>query len=190
MADKLNDIRGGYYPIGVFPEGNDTDGNPLGVERLVRYDLNAFAEMERIYGSMDAANAALTKGSMTDVRRILWLGLIHDQAELDEITGEPIRYKLTMYEVGKWLTPTNMKAVMEKLNVAISGSVPAEAQEGVANASGVTPAQAAALAKAEAEEAPAPALINFPVKADPNDPNAGSRPAPGGTGPSTTTSGQ
>lgn len=185
MADKLNDIRGGYYPIGVFPEGNDTDGKPRGEERYVRYDLNAFAEMERIYGSMDAANAALTKGSMTDVRRILWLGLIHDQAVLDEITGEPIKYKLTMYEVGKWLTPTNMKLVMEKLNVAISGSVPTEAQEG-ANAAGVTPAQAAALAKAEEEDGPAKPLINFTVKADSNNPNSDSRPAPGGTGPSTT----
>lgn len=184
MADKLNDIRGGYYPIGVFPEGNDAEGKPLGVERLVRYDLNAFAEMERIYGSMDAANAALTKGSMTDVRRILWLGLIHDQAELDEITGEPIKYKLTMYEVGKWLTPTNMKAVMERLNVAISGSVPTEAQEGAEG--GITPAQAAALAKAEEEEGAAKPLINFPVKVDANNPNFDSRPAPGGTGPSTT----
>ena len=139
MSGNLEAIRTGYYSIGKFPEGEN------GVDRLVRYDLNAFAEMERIYGSMEAANDALTKGSMTDVRRILWLGLIHDQAILDEITGEPIKYKLSMYEVGQWLTPANMREVMEKLNTAISGSVPEEA----ATPAGTTPA--AELKKAKAE---------------------------------------
>lgn len=176
MSEKLNSLRNGYYAIGVFPEGNDAEGNPLGVERYVRYDLNAFAEMERIYGDMEKANEALTKGSMTDVRRILWLGLIHDAAVLDEITGEPIRYTLTMYEVGKWLTPTNMREVMNKLNSAISGSVPHD-DETVVTA-GVTPAQAAALAKAEEEKAvelTPPKLLDFPTKADSSDPNFASR---------------
>lgn len=151
MSNKLDSMRNGYYPIGVFPEGVDGDGKPCGVERFVRFDLNAFAEMERIYGSMDKANDALSKGSMTDVRRILWLGLIHDQAVLDEITGEPIKYKLTMYEVGKWLTPNNMKVVMDRLNTAISGSVPPKETKEKKSVSGVTPAQAAALARAEEE---------------------------------------
>lgn len=147
MSDKLDDLRSGYYFIGTFPEGNDAEGNPLGEKRYVRYDLNAFAEMERIYGSMEIANEALTKGSMSDVRRILWLGLIHDQAILDEITGEPIRYKLTIYEVGRWLTPSNMRDVMEGLNKAISGSVPTETTTN----EGITPAQAQKLAEAEQE---------------------------------------
>ncbi|MFI3171106.1 MAG: hypothetical protein R3Y58_01855 [Eubacteriales bacterium] len=111
---KLQDIRSGYTSIGIL--GDE--------ERFVRFDLNAFAEMERIYGNMDAANQALTKGSMVDVRRMLWLGLIHDQAILDEITGEPIKYKLTVYEVGKWLTPQNMQGIMTKLNGAISSATP------------------------------------------------------------------
>lgn len=140
MTGNLEAIRTGYYSIGKFPEG------PEGADRLVRYDLNAFAEMERIYGSMEAANEALTKGSMTDVRRILWLGLIHDQAILDEVTGEPIKYKLSMYEVGQWLTPANMREVMEKLNVAISGSVP---EENATTPAGTTPAEALKKAKAE-----------------------------------------
>ena len=88
MSENLNAIRPGYHHIGNFG----------GKDRYVRYDLNAFAEMERLYGSMEAANNALTRGSMTDVRRILWLGLIHDQAVLDEVTGEPIKYNLTVYE--------------------------------------------------------------------------------------------
>lgn len=137
--NKLESVRPGYYSIGEVG----------GEERFIRFDLNAFAEMERIYGSMEAANEALKKGSMTDVRRVLWLGLIHDQAELDPITGEPIKYKLTIYDVGKWLTPQNMKQVMEALNKAINAAVPEE--DAAAGADGVTPAQAAALAKAEEE---------------------------------------
>ena len=135
----LNDVRSGYYYIGEFE----------GERRYVKFDLNAFAEMERIYGSMDAANEALNKGSMSDVRRILWLGLIHDQAILDEITGEPVGYKLTMYKVGSWLTPENMKSVMEKLNSAIQGAVPQEEN---------TPesAQAQALAEEAASVTPFP----------------------------------
>ena len=140
----VNAIRPGYHFIGNFG----------GQDRYVRYDLNAFAEMERIYGSMDAANAALTKGSMNDVRRILWLGLIHDQAVLDEVTGEPIKYNLTIYEVGTWITPANMKDIMQKLNSAISDSVPEDAQN---DGNAVSPAQA----HAQATAAPAPNVVPF-----------------------------
>jgi hypothetical protein len=132
------DVRGGYYSIGEFD----------GKERFVRFDLNAFAEMENIYGSMEKANEALSKGSMKDVRTILWLGLLHDQAELDPVTGEPIRYTLTMFQVGKWLTPMNMKQVMEKLNAAIRGSVPQDISEET-TPEGMTPAQAQRLAEQE-----------------------------------------
>lgn len=121
MSENLNSIRDGYYSIGVFD----------GKERFVRFDLNAFAEMERVYGSMDAANEALSKGSMTEIRRILWFGLIHDNAVLDEITGEPIKYTLTVYEVGKWLTPSNLQDVMNKLSAAINGAIPAETPDNV-----------------------------------------------------------
>lgn len=141
MSENLNAIRPGYHHIGNFG----------GKDRYVRYDLNAFAEMERLYGSMEAANNALTKGSMTDVRRILWLGLIHDQAVLDEVTGEPIKYNLTVYEVGQWITPNNMKEIMQKLNAAISNSVPEEDQK----TPGQTAAPAQAHAQAVAEQTPA-----------------------------------
>lgn len=133
--NTLYDIREGYYPIGSFG----------GKERFVRFDLNAFAEMERIYGSMEKANEVLSQGSMRDVRTILWLGLIHDQAVLDEVTGEPIKYTLTQFEVGRWLTPNNMKAVMEKLNKALNGAIPHENS----TPEGMTPAQAAVIAQQE-----------------------------------------
>jgi len=107
------------YAIGVFDDKM----------RYVRFDLNTFAEMERIYGSMEAANAALSKGSMIEIRKILWLGLIWNEAVLDEITGEPIKYNITIYQVGGWLTAQNMKAVMANLMSAINGSMPAEDAE-------------------------------------------------------------
>ena len=141
------EVRGGYYSIGVFD----------GKERFVRFDLNAFAEMERIFGSMEAANEALSKGSMRDVRTVLWLGLIHDHAVLDEMTGEPVKYTITQYEIGKWLTPQNMKEVMDKLSAAIQGSVP---QEEEAGADGKSPAQA--LAEAKEEDGEGAKLTPFP----------------------------
>ena len=121
----LEEIRQDSYYIGEFD----------GQRRYVRFDLNAFAEMEKIYGSMDAANEALSRGTMQDIRKILWLGLIHDQAVLDEITGEPIKYNLTVYQVGKWLTPHNMKDVMKKLMSAINGAMP-ENDEGAPSSDG------------------------------------------------------
>lgn len=148
------DVRGGYYSIGTFG----------GKERFVRFDLNAFAEMERIFGSMDKANEALQSGSMRDVRTVLWLGLIHDQAVLDEITGEPIKYTLSQFEVGSWLTTANMKDVMAKLTEAIQGSVPQEDGSNSSNLQGgpeLSPAAALEAAKAEEE---GDNVVNFPAQ--------------------------
>lgn len=116
---NVADVKDSAYYIGEFG----------GEKRYVKYDLNAFAVMEEKYGSMEKANEALASGSMIGVRRMLWIGLIHDQAIFDEVTGEPIRYKLTEYEVGSWLTPSNMKDVMGKLEAAIKASVPQEDAE-------------------------------------------------------------
>lgn len=146
IPQSSEEVRGGYYSIGVFD----------GKERFVRFDLNAFAEMENIFGSMDAANEALSKGSIRDVRTVLWLGLIHDQAILDEVTGEPIKYKITKYEIGKWLTPQNMKEVMQKLSTAINGSVPEDAETSENS-------PAAALESAKVEEQGTDKIATFPT---------------------------
>jgi hypothetical protein len=170
MADKvksnpaLEDMRpeAGAYCIGEFG----------GKKRYIKFDLNAFAEMERLYGDMDKANEALSKGSMQDIRKILWLGLIWDEAILDEITGEPVRYSITPYEVGSWLNTTNMKKVIGDLTDAINGALPKEDGPQKAEAA-VVPITKHALAAAGEEP-------------DPNSQN----PVPNGTGPSTSTSEQ
>ncbi len=113
---NLDQIRTapGSYGIGKFG----------GKERYIRFDLNAFAEMETIFGSMEEAQERLKGGSMKDIRTVLWLGLIWDEVVLDEVTGEPIRYTISQYQVGSWLTTLNLEEVMKKLQDAISGSLP------------------------------------------------------------------
>lgn len=111
--DQVRVPAGAYY-IGEFG----------GKARYIRYDLNAFAEMEEMFGSMEAAQERLQGGSMKDIRTVLWLGLIWDEVILDEVTGDPIKYTLSQYQVGSWLTTLNLQEVMEKLQSAISGSLP------------------------------------------------------------------
>jgi len=117
-GSTLHDVRSntGAFYIGTFD----------GKERYIKFDLNAFAEMEDMFGSMEAAQERLQGGSMKDVRTVLWLGLIWNEAVVDEITGEPIRYTLSQYQVGSWLNTLNMKEVMAKLQEAITGSLPTE----------------------------------------------------------------
>lgn len=111
--DQIRTTPGSYY-IGIF------DNKP----RYVRFDLNAFAEMETKFGNMEVAQERLQAGSMKDIRTVLWLGLIWDEVVLDEITGEPIRYTISEYQVGSWLTTFNLKEIMSTLQAAISGSLP------------------------------------------------------------------
>lgn len=55
-----------------------------GVERELKFTLNAMAEMEDRYGSVDAAFKALESNSMKAVRFILWTGLMHTDEGLTE----------------------------------------------------------------------------------------------------------
>lgn len=130
---NLQDVRtdvGAFY-IGTF------DGKP----RYIRYDLNSFAEMEERYGSMDEAQKRLEGGSMKDVRTILWLGVIWNEVELDPVTGDLIRYTISERQVGSWLHTLNMKDVLSKLQIAITGALPEVDNN---NQAVVTPINAAA----------------------------------------------
>ncbi|MMZ45708.1 hypothetical protein D3C75_232970 [compost metagenome] len=105
--------------------------NPVTIEldgkvRTLKYDLNAFAELENRYGSVEAAFAKLNTGGIGAIRTILWAGLIHEEVVLDEITGEPIKFNITPYQVGGWIDPKSIEQVSILLNRAIEGSVPEE----------------------------------------------------------------
>ncbi len=52
--------------------------------RTLRFDLNAFAELEEKFGSMDAAFQAMKKGSLKAARALLWAGLLHEDETLTE----------------------------------------------------------------------------------------------------------
>lgn len=99
-----------------------------GRERRLQFDMNAYAELENLYGSIDKAMEQLQKGSIKDIRTILWVGLIHEEAVLDEVTGEPIKYNITPYQVGGWIKNTAMlKLASEKLGEAMAEGMPADA---------------------------------------------------------------
>lgn len=51
----------------------------------IRYTLNAFAELEEAYGSVDKALKQLEEGSFKGIRKLLWAGLIHENPTLTEV---------------------------------------------------------------------------------------------------------
>lgn len=92
--------------------------------RSLQYDLNAFAELEKRYGSVNEAFKTLQEGKIKDVRTMLWAGLIHDEVILDE-DGEPTGYKITPYEVGRWVnTPELMNEVSKQIAKAMAADQP------------------------------------------------------------------
>lgn len=101
-------------------------GNFDGEDRYLRFDMNAFAEMEVRFGSMENVETIMEKPSMKDVRTMLWIGLIHSCAVLDEVTGEPIKYTITPYQVGSWITSNNMQELMGNLGKALNDATPSE----------------------------------------------------------------
>lgn len=99
---NLNKVRSKGTPITL----ND------GVERELKFTLNALAEMEDRYGSVDDAFKALDKGSIKAVRFVLWAGLIH----ADET--------LTERQVGNLIDTQCMADIMEQLNTAFKEDMP------------------------------------------------------------------
>ena len=78
----------------------------------LHYDLNAFAELEEIYGSVEIAMNALCEGSVKAIINVLRAGLLHENETL------------TQKEVGKMLDLSNIKAVGELINQAIIEAMP------------------------------------------------------------------
>lgn len=85
-----------------------------GVERELKYTLNAMAEMEDRYGSVDAAFKALESNSMKAVRFILWAGLMHSDEGLTE------------QQVGALIDIQCMEEISAIMNEAFSNDMPEE----------------------------------------------------------------
>lgn len=119
QESNLHEIRQreGKYFIGTYG----------GKDRYICFDLNAFAELEDRFGSMEEAQKRLQSGSMKDIRLVMWLGLIWDETQADPETGEPLKYNISPFQVGSWLNTSNLTDVVEKLQAAMTGALPDEA---------------------------------------------------------------
>lgn len=89
-----------------------------GVERTLKFDLNAMAELEDKYGSVDAAFEQLDKNSIKALRFILWAGLMHEDENLTE------------RKVGSLIDINYMQSLMGSLNKAFESDMPVESAQG------------------------------------------------------------
>lgn len=85
-----------------------------GVERTLRYDLNAMAELEDRYGSVDAAFEAMDNNSIKAIRCVLWAGLIHEDADLTE------------QKVGSLIDMQYLQGLMESVGQAFNADMPVQ----------------------------------------------------------------
>lgn len=79
-----------------------------GVEREVRFTLNAMAELEDKFGSVDAAFEEMDKGSIKAIRFVLWAGLMEGSPELTE------------RQVGSLIDMQYLNSIMDTMTDAIS----------------------------------------------------------------------
>lgn len=111
---KLKDIRN-TNPVTI-----DLNGK----EYTMKYDLNAFAELESRFGNIQKAMQEMESGSMKSIRTILWAGLIHAEAVIDKVTGEPTGYDITPFQVGSWISADMLPIVSERIALAMGADIP------------------------------------------------------------------
>lgn len=83
-----------------------------GIERTIKFTLNAMAELEDRYGSVDEAFKQLDNNSIKAVRCILWAGLIHEDPDLTE------------QQVGNLIDIQYMQELMASLGEAFDADMP------------------------------------------------------------------
>lgn len=91
-----------------------------GIEREIIFTLNAMAELEDRYGSVDAAFEAVEKGSIKAVRLVLWAGLMHSEEGLTE------------KQVGDLIDIQCMEDIMSTVGDALGNNMP-DKKEAVPN---------------------------------------------------------
>lgn len=90
----------------------DNKINLEGTDYDLVLDLNAFAELEEIYGNVTEALDGLEKGSFKAIRAILY-AILKSQNE-----------ELTLVKVGKMINMSNIVEITEKLNITAQNSLP------------------------------------------------------------------
>ena len=84
-----------------------------GVEREVILSLNAMADLEEKYGSIEAAFAKVQEGSVAAIRYLLWCIIVPDGDE-----------DLTEKEVGKLIRIDNLSEIMGNLMDVLEEQMP------------------------------------------------------------------
>lgn len=97
---NVRDIRAKLIPI------------QLDKERHLKFDLNAFAELEELYGDINTAFEAMQRGSIKAIRAMLWAGLVHEDKNL------------TLEQVGSMIDMSNINEVVSAISKAISEAMP------------------------------------------------------------------
>lgn len=85
-----------------------------GVERELRFTLNAMADLEEKFGSVDDAFAAMEKGSIKAIRFVLWTAL----ASSDET--------LTERQVGNLIDMSNIGELSASMQEAVKQDSPSQ----------------------------------------------------------------
>ena len=83
-----------------------------GVEREIKFTLNAMVELEDRYGSVEAAVKELDKNSIKALRCVLWAGLIHNDENLTE------------QQVGNLIDMQYMQSLMDSVEEAFNADMP------------------------------------------------------------------
>ena len=87
-----------------------------GVERTIKFTLNAMAELEDRYGSVEEAFKQLDNNSIKAVRCILWAGLIHEDPDLTE------------QQVGNLIDIQYMQELLNTVEIALDSDMPDQAE--------------------------------------------------------------
>ena len=101
----LHDIREVRIPI------------ELDKTRTLLFDLNAFAELEDKFGSLDQAFQKMQQGSVKATRTLLWAGLLHEDESLTE------------RKVGAMISLTNVETIMEQITRALTAALPEDTEQ-------------------------------------------------------------
>jgi hypothetical protein len=97
-----------------------------GKERHLRFTLNALAELEDKYGSVEAAfNKVEKENSVSALRYVLWAGLMWEDDELTE------------KQVGNLIDLNYMQEMITTLGVALDGDMPVDPQANILAAQSV-----------------------------------------------------
>ena len=98
-----------------------TDGNDIrqkGVEitldkkRHLLFGLNALCDLEDEFGNVNAAFKQISSGSMKGIRKLLHIGLVHEDEELTE------------KKVGNLVTIADIAEVSQKITMAMTQGLP------------------------------------------------------------------